>query len=313
MMATAPLGAGGIEVTRLGLGCAPFGNLFREISDEAATATVDAAWDVGIRVFDTAPLYGHGLAERRLGQALRAYPRDAYVLSSKVGRVLRPDATFDPGIFRVPRGQAPQADYSADGVRRSLDESLERLGVDQIDIVLVHDPDDHEEQARTEAFPALLALRDEGVIRAVGAGMNQSGMLERFVADLDLDCVLLAGRYSLLDRSGAALLDACATRGIGVLLGGVFNSGVLADGDRAPTFDYAPAAATVVERTTALREACGRHGVPLPAAALRFALDHPAVSAVVVGAASADEIRADAAWATVPIPPDLGAELAAAG
>ncbi len=312
-MATAPLGTRGVTVTRLGLGCAPFGNLFRELSDDDAIATVDAAWDVGIRLFDTAPLYGHGLAERRLGQALRAYPRDEYVLSTKVGRLLRPDATFDPGIFRVPRGLAPRADYSADGVRRSIDESLERLGVDRLDVVLVHDPDDHESEALSEAFPTLLALRDEGVVDAIGAGMNQHEMLGRFVEQVDLDVVLLAGRYSLLDHSGEALLEACAARGVGVMIGGVFNSGVLADGGHPPTFDYAPAGPEVLRRADRLRELCRRHDVPLPAAALDRALAHPAVSAVVVGAASPEEIRADADWAQVAIPPALRVELTESG
>ncbi|MGZ4676920.1 MAG: aldo/keto reductase [Acidimicrobiia bacterium] len=313
MIATAPLGRRGVEVTRVGLGGGPLGNLFNAIDDDTASATVGAAWDAGIRLFDTAPLYGHGLSEQRLGRALRAYPRDEYVLSTKVGRLLRPDPDFDPGIFRVPRGLAPVFDYSRDGVRRSIEESLGRLGLDRIDVALVHDPDDHEGAALAGAFPALVELRDEGVIRAVGAGMNQSEMLDRFVARADLDCVLLAGRYTLLDRRGESFLDSCAARGVGVLLGGVFNSGILADVDGRATFDYGPASAPVVARAAAMRAACARHGVALPAAALAFAAAPAAVSAVVVGAGSPAEIRADATWAQTPLPPELRAELDAIG
>ena len=306
---TAALGAGGVEVTRLGLGCAPLGNLFAVLSDDHAAATVAAAWDAGIRYFDTAPLYGHGLSEQRLGRALQAYPRDEFVVSSKVGRLLRADPDYDPGVFRVPRGLAPQFDYSRDGVLRSIEASLERLGLDRIDVALVHDPDDHEQDALDGAFPALVELRDQGVVRAVGAGMNQHEMLGRFVAQVDLNCVLLAGRYTLLDRSGEALLDACAARGVGVILGGVFNSGVLASVDAPPTFDYEPASAEVMTRVSTLRELCERHGIALPASALQFALAHPAVSTVVVGARRPDEIAADAAWARTPLPPALRTEL----
>lgn len=306
---TAPLGARGVEVTRLGLGCAPLGNLFEAMTDADAAATVTAAWDAGIRFFDTAPLYGHGLSERRLGESLRAYPRDEFVVSSKVGRLLRPDADFDPGIFRIPRGLAPVFDYSADGVRRSIEESLDRLGLDRLDVVLVHDPDDHEQAALDGAFPALLALRDEGVVRAVGAGMNQAEMLDRFVDRVDLDCVLLAGRYTLLDDSGDALLRRCAARDVGVMIGGVFNSGILAGPDRRPTFDYAPADQRILERVDALRATCARYDVALPAAGLQFALRNPAVGSVVVGAADRHEVRADVEWAGVPIPPELWTEL----
>ena len=198
------LGARGPAVTGIGLGCAPIGNMFTAVSDDDAGATVDAAWRAGIRYFDTAPLYGHGLSERRLGRALATRPRGDYVLSTKVGRLLQPPGgPPPPTIFTGVDELVPHFDFSRDGVLRSLDDSLSRLGTDRIDVVLVHDPDDHEDVARRETFPALLRLRDDGVIAAVGCGMNQVAMLERFVADIDLDCVLLAGRYSLLDRSGA--------------------------------------------------------------------------------------------------------------
>jgi D-threo-aldose 1-dehydrogenase len=308
------LGARLIPVTRLGLGCAPLGNLFTAISDDDAAATVDAAWDAGVRFFDTAPLYGNGLSERRLGAALATRPRDEYVLSTKVGRLLREppaDATLDT-IFV----DAPQLDpvfaYSRDAVLRSIDESLTRLGLDRIDIVHVHDPDDHEDEALAGAFPTLIELRDQGVIGAVGCGMNQWQMLDRFVDRVDLDCVLLAGRYSLLDRSGAeVLLPHCAERGVGVVLGGVFNSGLLADPHHNTTYDYVSAPDALVARAQGMARACSERGVSLTAAALQFALRHPAVSAVVVGARSADEVRADVAAATAPIPDDLWDTLAA--
>ncbi len=176
MIPTSSLGGRGVEVTRIGLGSAPLGNLFQPVDDDQAIATIAAAWDAGIRFFDTAPLYGHGLAEERLGAGLRGYARDAFVVSSKVGRLLRPDPSCDPGVFRVPRGQAPQFDYSRDGVLRSVEESLHRLRLDRLDVVLVHDPDDHEREALEGAFPALLELREQGVVRAIGSGMNQSEM-----------------------------------------------------------------------------------------------------------------------------------------
>jgi D-threo-aldose 1-dehydrogenase len=296
------------------LGCAPLGNLFSAVSEEDAAATIDAAWDAGVRLFDTAPLYGNGLSERRLGATLATRPRDEYVLSTKVGRLLREPlagAALDT-IF----ADAPQLDpvfaYSRDAVLRSIDESLVRLGLDRIDIVHVHDPDDHEDEALAGAFPTLIELRDQGVIGAVGCGMNQWQMLDRFVDRVDLDCVLLAGRYSLLDRSGAeVLLPHCAERGVGVVLGGVFNSGLLADPHHNTTYDYASAPDALVARAQAMARACSENGVSLTAAALQFALRHPAVSAVVVGARSADEISADVAAAAAPIPDDLWDTLAA--
>jgi D-threo-aldose 1-dehydrogenase len=203
-------------------------------------------------------------------------------------------------------------DFSADGVRRSLDESLERLGLDRVDIVYVHDPDDHQDDALAHAFPALLALRDEGVVGAVGAGMNQWQALDRFVRELDLDVVLLAGRYTLLDRTGAEeLLPRCAERGVGVVLGGVFNSGVLADSSTADTtYDYAPVPTEIAERVNDLRRVCAEYAIALGAAALQHALRHPAVTSVVVGARSTSELEQDLEWARVDIPDALWSALA---
>ncbi|HEY1739708.1 MAG TPA: aldo/keto reductase, partial [Acidimicrobiia bacterium] len=241
------LGRRGPEVTRLSLGGAPLGNMFKAVMDTDAQATVDAAWNAGIRYFDTAPFYGHGLAEQRLGAALAGRPRDEYVVSTKVGRVLEPSPGADTSIFKIDPETAAVFDYSRDGVLRSFEASLSRLGIDRVDVLFVHDPDAHEEVALAGAFPALVELREQGVVRAIGAGMNQSAMLQRFVERVDLDCVLLAGRYTLLDRSGAALLDLCAERSVGVIIGGVFNSGVLAQPDPTATYDYWPAPAEMIE------------------------------------------------------------------
>lgn len=286
-------------MTQIGLGGAPLGNLFAAITDDEASATVDAAWDAGIRLFDTAPLYGQGLSEVRLGKALRHRPRDEFVLSTKVGRLLRNAPELEP-VYA----------YSRTDTLRSLEESMERLGVDRLDTVYVHDPDDHEDEALRGAFPALLRLRDQGVIRSVGCGMNQSEMLARFVERVDLDCILIAGRYTLLDRSaGERLLPRCRQRGVEVVIGGVFNSGLLADPDGSPTYDYALAPAELVSRARVLQATCRQFGVSLSAAAIQFALRDPAVTAVLIGARSAAEITADVEAAHASIPEELWAAL----
>jgi len=296
----------------LGLGCAPIGNLFGAVADDDARDTVDAAWDAGLRFFDTAPLYGHGLSERRLGEALRARPREEYVLSTKVGRVLEPGTDPDSIFADVPPLR-PRFDFSSDGVKRSLADSLDRLGLERVDVVHVHDPDDHAEDALTGAFPTLCAWRDEGVIGAVGAGMNQAELLARFVREADLDCVLLAGRYSLLSLTGLdGLLPLCAERGVAVIVGGVFNSGVLAD-PTSGTYDYATANADVVERARRLEETCRAFDVPLKAAAMRFPFGHPAVTSVIVGARKGDEVRENVALFAHPIPDELWSELMSRG
>jgi D-threo-aldose 1-dehydrogenase len=305
------LGKRGPDVTGLGLGTAPIGNMFTGVSDEDAWATVDAAWEGGIRYFDTAPLYGHGASERRLGEALGARPRDEYVLATKIGRVLDPaGADRAPTIFTDVGELEPHFDYSRDAVLRSLEESLIRLGVDRIDVALVHDRDLHEEDALTQAFPTLAQLRDQGVVRAIGAGMNQHEMLLRFVDRVDLDCVLLAGRYSLLDRGGAGLLESCERQGVGVVVGGVFNTGVLVDPDAHQTYDYAPASSDVIGRALRLRDACATHGVALGAAALKFAMRHPAVTTVLVGARAPAEIALDFEFADAVIADDVLEEIA---
>lgn len=317
-IARVPLGRAGLEVTRLAFGGAPIGGLFSPVADDHARAALDAAWDAGIRWFDTAPHYGAGLSERRIGRWLGAHPerRGQLVLSTKVGRVLVPQAAPRDGVDAY-YGALPYDrvfDYSRDGVLRSVEQSLARLGADRVDTLLIHDPDDHWAQAAGAAYPALHELRAQGVIRAVGVGMNQSAMLARFVRETDLDYVLLAGRYTLLDQGGLdELLPRCARRGVAVLAGGVLNSGILAGPHDQATYDYAPASAPVLARARQLQQVCAGHGVPLVAAALRFPLGHPAVVAVAVGARSAAEVTENVRLLRQEVPPALWDDLRAAG
>lgn len=310
----ARLGRTDVEVTRLGLGTAPLGGMYAAVSEEAAAAAVARAWAEGLRFFDTAPLYGHGLAERRLGAALRGRPLDEAVVATKVGRLLRADAPPDPAqsIFEGAPPLHPVFDFSAEGAAASFEESLERLGLERVDVVHVHDPDDHHDDAVAGAYPVLERMRSAGRIGAVGAGMNQSAMLARLAREARFDCFLLAGRYTLLDQSGLDdLLPLCVAEGISVIAGGPFNSGILADPRPGARYDYRPAAAGLVERARRLRAVCERHGVPLAAAAIQFPLRHPAVAAVLVGARSAAEVEEDVRMFTWDVPEALWADLRA--
>ncbi|QFQ95251.1 aldo/keto reductase [Streptomyces phaeolivaceus] len=318
------LGRTAVRVTELAYGAAGIGNLFRPVPDEEAAAAIDAAWDAGIRTFDTAPHYGLGLSERRLGAALRDRPRDTYTVSTKVGRLLVPhdDADGQGGEtaddladgFAVPATHRRVWDFSADGVRRSLEASLDRLGLDRVDIVLLHDPDDHAEQALDEAYPALERLRGEGVVGAIGVGMNQCPVPTRFLRETDIDVVLLAGRYTLLEQEGLAeLLPEAEARGRSVLIGGVFNSGLLTDPRPGATYDYAPAPGPVLDRALRLKAVTERHGVPLRGAALAFPFAHPAVASVLTGARSAEEVRDAVDLLGRPLPAALWDELRAEG
>ncbi|HJU48087.1 MAG TPA: aldo/keto reductase, partial [Gaiellaceae bacterium] len=315
---TATLGSGGPVVTHLGLGSSVIGGLFAPVTDDAAHAVVRRALELGIRYVDTAPLYGLGASERRVGEALADYPRDAFALSTKVGRLLREDApeheVLPEGMWHTPASTSPVFDFSRDGVRRSLLESLERLQLDRVDVAYVHDPDDHLDQAISEALPALAELRDEGVLGAVGAGMTNADALARIVRESGPDCILLAGRYTLLDQTGlAALLPLCERDGVAVVAGGVLNSGVLADPSPGARFDYRPAPAPVIERALRAAEICARHGVPLPAASLQFALGHPAVVAVLTGVRSVSELEANVADFDREVPPALWDDLVGGG
>lgn len=282
----------------LGLGCAPLGGLFDAVDDATARGVVDRAWDRGVRYFDTAPSYGAGLSERRVGAALRGRPRDEFVISTKIGRLLVP-GTPDPSFSGTP-ALAPKVDFSADGIRQSLEESLERLQLERIDVALIHDPEDHMEAA-LGAVARLGAWVD-----MIGVGTKSVDTALTFVNESPIDCVLIAGRYTLLDDSAALeLLPACEDRGVHVIAGGVLNSGLLSGGT---TFDYAPAPAELIAKRDALEATCARYGVPLAAAALQFPLRHRAISSVLLGARSAAELETDLDLLRLPIPVELWQE-----
>ncbi|PJJ73340.1 D-threo-aldose 1-dehydrogenase [Diaminobutyricimonas aerilata] len=306
----------------VGYGVAGLGNLYSAMPEEEWPRCVPAAWDAGIRYFDVAPHYGLGLAEERLGASLAAYPRDEYVVSTKVGRVLEPNPDYEPGqtdidsLFDVPATRRRVYDYSRDGVLRSIEQSLERMGLDRLDIVLVHDPDDHEREALDGAFPALDELRSQGVIRAYGAGMNQSAMLTRFVERTDLDVVMMAGRYTLLEDGAAHdLLPAAAARGVDVLAAAVFNSGVLATPRIASDarYNYGAVPEELRRRVDAIADIAERHGCTVPQLAAQYPLRASVVSTVVLGAKSAEQVRANAALVDAQIPMAVWDELESAG
>ena len=312
-----PLGGTRLAVTRLGLGTAPLGGLFAPVTDAAARGTVERAYELGLRFFDTAPLYGHGLAEERLGRALRQEPRDEFVLATKVGRLLRAGAPPDPSQFhdgepfyKMASPLNPVFDFTYGGVMRSVEESLRRLRLDRLDILHIHDPDEHYEEALRGAYPALDRLRQEGTIGAVGVGMNQAEMLVRFAREVHVDCFLVAGRYTLLDQTALReLLPLCLDRRIAVIAGGAYNSGILADPRAGATFDYIPAGPGVIARAQRLEAACRRYGVPLKAAALQFPLGHPAVASVLIGCRSSAEVEENVRLFRTEIPAELWAHL----
>jgi D-threo-aldose 1-dehydrogenase len=298
----------GVTVTELGFGAAPIGNLYAPVSKTQATAAVDSAWEAGIRYFDTAPHYGLGLSERRLGAALAGRPREQFVVSTKVGRLLvenpSPIGSDLPyGGFAVSDQLTRRLDYSSDGVRRSLDDSLLRLGLDHIDIVLVHDPVDHMDQVIDSTIPALLDLRDQGLIGAVGLGMNVWEPLRRAVIETDVDVVMIAGRWTLLDRSAEPLLEACASDGRAVLAAAPFNSGLLATAHPEETarFNYGAVSRRDLEQARFLAAACDDANVLLPQAALQFPLRNAQVVSVVAGMGSATQSLEDSALMSRPI------------
>jgi D-threo-aldose 1-dehydrogenase len=311
------LGTTDVRVTRLGLGGAPMGGLFTSAGAQTAVDTVRRGYELGIRFFDTAPLYGRGKSERFYGDGLGGFDRDSYTLSSKVGRVLDPNESAideDDVYVEVPPYDVV-FDFSRDGVLRSIEESLERLGLDRLDIALIHDPDDHWEQAIGEAYPALAELRSQGVVGAIGAGMNQWEMPARFAREGDFDCFLLAGRYTLLDHSGLEdLLPLCETKQISVILGGPYNSGVLAS-DLGPdtTYFYQRTPPEVLETARQIKAVCDSHSVPLKAAALQFGLAHPAVAATIPGPRTPGEVEENVAMAGFEIPAALWSDLKSEG
>jgi D-threo-aldose 1-dehydrogenase len=307
---TARVGRTSLTVTRLGFGAAPIANLFITVPEEVAHATVHTALEAGIRFFDTAPLYGRGLSERRLGEGLAGFDRNALVIQTKVGRTL---TAGEAAIGKEWGGHTP-FDYSRDAILRGLETSLQRLKISAIDIALIHDPDNHMRQALDEAFPTLADLRAQGVIKAIGAGMNQWQAEREFALHADPDCFLLAGRYTLLEQESLEFLDLCASRSISVFLGGVFNSGILARGPQAGApYNYEAAPPEILDRVGRIQAVCDRHQVDLKSAALHFAAAHPAVTALIVGMTTPSEVRDNLqAWQS-PVPTALWADLKSEG
>ncbi|MFI5029303.1 MAG: aldo/keto reductase [Reyranellales bacterium] len=315
-----------LEVTTLGLGGAPMGGFRANISDAEAVELTDVAYELGVRYFDTSPFYGYGRSELRMGAGLREKPRDDYVLSTKIGRImhaLKPGEK-PPADFRengLP-GFAPVFDYTYDGVMRSLEHSYFRLGISRIDIALVHDVDFWTTKDRAildqrfktvmdSGFKALDELRRAGVIGAIGVGINESDTSLRFIQAGDFDCMLLAGRYTLLEQGGLeAFLPECVKRGVSVILGGPYNSGILTGGVKADTtHDYVQAPAPLIEKARKIEAVCQRHGVELGAAAMQFPLFHPALCAVIPGALAASEVKQNVERLSVKIPTELWSEL----
>lgn len=318
------IGNTGVSVTRLGLGAASIGGLYEPVADQDAVALVDHAWEMGIRYFDAAPLYGYGTGERRMGLGLAQRSRSDFVLSTKVGRLVVPreEIRASHDVDRQALGEREDAyymgtpsvrvvfDYSHDGVLRSVDESLTRLGLDRVDILYIHDPDDHWTQAVTGAYPALRRLREEGVVGAIGVGIKHWQPLVRFARETDMDVFMLAGRYTLLDQGALdELLPLCVEKNISVVQVGVMNSGILADPKPGAMFDYMPAPAEWVARAERLRAVCDRFDVPLKAAAVQFALAHPQVVSLVAGVRSREHLDEYPALMQARIPAELWQEL----
>ena len=310
----------GLELTEIGLGAAQLGNLYRETTDAEVEEGVAAAWDAGVRYFDTAPHYGLGLSERRLGEQLRTHSREDYVISSKVGKLLVPNPggenRMDDQGFAVPAITKRRWDFSRDGILRSVEESLARTGLDYFDVLYMHDPDDHFEQASTEGISALIELREQGVVKAVGAGMNHAAPLAELIRRADVDLLMCAGRFTLIDDEAVSgLLPLALERNVGIVVAGVYNSGLLGRNRPSPdaTFDYEPVPPEVLERANRVADACEAHGVTLPEAAIAYVLRHPAVVSVVVGARGGDQVRSNIERYQATMPQGLWSELEAAG
>ncbi len=323
------IGNGGIEFTELGFGSAPIGNLYRAISDGDAQAVLEAAWETGCRYFDTAPQYGLGLSETRLNGFFRGKPRDAYTVTTKAGRLLKvckPEERIGIGKFFETPTRREVFDYSYDGIMRSLDASLERLGLDRIDILLAHDlciyshgskaaSDARVEEFMRSGYYAMLSLRDQGVIKAFGAGVNEWEVCQTLAERGDFDLFLLAGRYTLLEQESlTSFLPLCEKRGIGIILGGPYNSGILATGAKAgANYNYSAAPGDVIDRVSRIEEVCNSHGVAMISAALQFPLYHPSVVSVIPGGQSVDEVNQNRAILDVKIPAALWHDLKAQG
>jgi D-threo-aldose 1-dehydrogenase len=320
------LGKTSLRVTEIGFGGAPLGNLFAVVSEQDAQASLAASWDNGCRFFDTAPFYGYGLSERRVGDALREKPRGEFKLSTKVGRLIRP-GTAGKGHgtdFRSPMPFYAEFDYSYDATMRSFEDSMQRLGLDRIDVALIHDigrdwhGDNQPEifrNAMNGSAKALATLKAAGTVGAIGIGVNDADVCEEALRAADFDCFLLAGRYTLLEQGPLdRLFPACHKCNVSIIVGGAFNSGLLARlGQPDATYNYGAVPPEIARRAAALHEVCAHHNVPLPAAALQFPLAHPAVASVIPGARNAAEVASHWQWARLAIPAALWDDLRAQG
>ncbi len=315
-----------LEVTAFAFGTAPVGNIFREIDEETSEAMFQTSWDAGVRFYDTAPMYGHGLSELRTGQSLRWKKRDDFVLASKVGRVLHPakreSINFAPWVNAAPFRM--EFDYSYDGTMRSFEDSLQRMALERMDMVFIHDIDvftrgkDQPEVFKTAmdgCYKALARLRDEGVVKAIGVGVNEWEVCHEALKQRDFDCFLLAGRYTLLEQEALdQFLPLCQARGAAVVVGGGFNSGILATGAKpGAKYNYAPAPAHVMEKVAKIEAVCAEYAVPLPAAALQFVVAHPAVPSFCAGTRTVEQLQQNLAWFSHPIPAEFWAALKARG
>lgn len=311
-----------LDVTAFAFGTAPIGNIFQPIGEAEATQMIATAWDAGVRFFDTAPMYGHGLAELRTGHNLRAKNRDDFVLASKVGRVLKParraSIDFGPWVDAAPFSS--HFDYSYDGTLRAFDDSLQRLALERMDICFIHDIDVYThgadqprvfEEAMDGCWRALERLRSEGLVKAIGVGVNEWEVCHAALKRHDFDCFLLAGRYTLLEQTALdAFLPLCQERGASVVVGGGFNSGILATGATpGAKYNYAPAPAAILDRVARIEAVCREFHVPLPAAALQFVVAHPAIASFTAGTRTVEQLQQNLAWFSAPIPPAFWAEL----
>ncbi|MEJ8854838.1 aldo/keto reductase [Variovorax robiniae] len=316
------LGRVDLDVTAFGFGTAPVGNIFRAVPEVESDAMFNAAWDAGVRYFDTAPMYGHGLSELRTGQSLRWKNRDDFVLSSKVGRVLKParrsDIKFAPWVDAAPFTM--HFDYSYGGTMRSFEDSLQRLGLERMDICFIHDIDVFTrgtdqpavfKQAMDGCWKALEKLRSEGVVKAIGVGVNEWEVCHEALRQRDFDCFLLAGRYTLLEQDALdEFLPLCEQRGAAVVVGGGFNSGILATGAKpGAKYNYAPAPAAIMKRVADIEAVCAQYQVPLPAVALQFVVAHPAIPSFIAGTRTVEQLEQNLRWFAHPIPPELWGDL----
>lgn len=303
----------GLEISQMGLGTATFGGLYTSMSQEQCDAAINCARDNGITYIDTAPHYGKGVAERRLAHSLKGRARSSFEISSKIGRLLVPtEKEIDPDFLDTDTTLTRIFDFSEGGVEKSFRSSLERMELESIDILFIHDPDNNADAAIRESFPALLKMRDKGIINAIGVGMNQSATPARMIKETDIDVVLIAGRYSLLDqRALADLLPAALERGVDIIAAGVLNSGILANPVKGATFDYAPASDEILAKAQRIKAVLDKEDIPLTAAALQFPLRHPAVKCVLIGCRSTDEILNNARNLDMDLPEDIWQKIAA--